>query len=110
MTCHSPRGRAMGIFYACAAATGVLGGPLSGNPPLDGWHCLAAAAAGGIAMISSVGSVPGYAAPWMVEIVRDCTGSCEVPMMLASLFLPAAAPAIQAAPRMAERMAARQAP
>jgi ACS family tartrate transporter-like MFS transporter len=36
------RGRAMGIFYACAAAAGALGGPLSGNLLLlDGWHGLA---------------------------------------------------------------------
>jgi MFS family permease len=36
------RGRAMGIFYACGAAAGVLGGPVSGNLLLlDGWHGLA---------------------------------------------------------------------
>jgi ACS family tartrate transporter-like MFS transporter len=36
------RGRAMGIFYACGAAAGVLGGPLSGNLLLlNGWHGLA---------------------------------------------------------------------
>ena len=68
-----------------------------------------AAAAGGIAIINSVGNISGYAAPQMVGIVRDYTGSYEVPMMVASLFMLAAALCIMAAPRMAERMAARQA-
>ena len=32
----------MGMFYACGAAAGVLGGPLSGNLlQLDGWHGVA---------------------------------------------------------------------
>jgi len=67
-----------------------------------------AAAAGGIAIINSVGNISGYAAPQMVGIVRDYTGSYEVPMMVASLFMLAAGLCIMAAPRMAERVAARQ--
>ena len=66
------------------------------------------AAAGGIAIINSVGNISGYAAPQMVGIVRDYTGRYDVPMLVASLFMLAAALCIMAAPRMAERMASRQ--
>jgi MFS transporter, ACS family, tartrate transporter len=65
-----------------------------------------AAAAGGIAIINSVGNVSGYVAPQMVGIVRDYTGSYEVPMVVASLFMLAAAVCIMVAPRTAARMAA----
>jgi len=65
-----------------------------------------AAAAGGIAIINSVGNISGYVAPQLVGIVRDYTGSYEVPMMVASLFMLAAAVCIVAAPRTAARMAA----
>jgi ACS family tartrate transporter-like MFS transporter len=68
-----------------------------------------AAAAGGIAIINSVGNISGYAAPQMVGIVRDYTGNYEVPMMLASLFMLAAGICIAWAPRMAARMQPRPA-
>jgi ACS family tartrate transporter-like MFS transporter len=68
-----------------------------------------AAAAGGIAIINSVGNISGYAAPQMVGIVRDYTGSYEVPMMVASLFMLAASVCIVLAPRMAARVALRAA-
>jgi MFS family permease len=68
-----------------------------------------AAAAGGIAIINSVGNISGYAAPQMVAIVRDYTGNYEVPMMVASLFMLAAGICIAMAPRMAARMAPRPA-
>jgi ACS family tartrate transporter-like MFS transporter len=41
----------------------------------------ASAAAGGIAFINSVGNISGYAAPQMVGLLRDTTGSYEVPML-----------------------------
>jgi nitrate/nitrite transporter NarK len=66
-----------------------------------------AAAAGGIAIINSVGNISGYAAPQMVGIVRDYTGSYEVPMMLASLFMLAAGVCIALAPRFAARLETR---
>ncbi len=61
-----------------------------------------AAAAGGIAIINSVGNISGYAAPQMVGIVRDYTGSYEAPMMVASLFMLAACICIVVAPRLAQ--------
>jgi ACS family tartrate transporter-like MFS transporter len=66
-----------------------------------------AAAAGGIAIINSVGNISGYAAPQMVGLVRDYTGSYEVPMMIASIFMLAAGVCVLAAPRTARRTEAR---
>jgi MFS transporter, ACS family, tartrate transporter len=66
-----------------------------------------AAAAGGIAIINSIGNISGYAAPQMVGIVRDYTGNYEVPMMLASLFMLAAGICIALAPRFAAKLEAR---
>jgi ACS family tartrate transporter-like MFS transporter len=58
----------------------------------------------GFAIINSVGDISGYVTPQLVGIIRDYTGSYEVPMMIASLFMLAAAG--WAAPRTAARMAA----
>lgn len=60
-----------------------------------------AAAAGGIAVINSIGNISGYVAPQMVGLLRDATGSYEVPMLVASLFMMAAAAFILVAPRSA---------
>jgi cyanate permease len=42
----------------------------------------ATAAAGGIAFINSVGNMSGYAAPQMVGLLRDLTGSYSIPMLV----------------------------
>ena len=60
-----------------------------------------AAAAGGIAVINSIGNISGYVAPQAVGLLRDATGSYEVPMLVASLFMMAAAAFILVAPRSA---------
>jgi MFS transporter, ACS family, tartrate transporter len=62
-----------------------------------------AAAAGGIAVINSIGNISGYAAPQMVGLLRDATGSYEIPMIVASLFMLAAAICILLSPRVAAR-------
>lgn len=62
-----------------------------------------AAAAGGIAVINSIGNISGYVAPQMVGILRDATGSYEIPMMVASGFMLAAAVCILLSPRAAAR-------
>jgi MFS family permease len=62
-----------------------------------------AAAAGGIAVINSIGNISGYVAPQMVGILRDATGSYQVPMIVASLFMLAAAACILASPRASAR-------
>ena len=41
----------------------------------------AAAAAGGIAMINSVGNISGYAAPQLVGVLRDLTGNYETGLL-----------------------------
>jgi ACS family tartrate transporter-like MFS transporter len=62
-----------------------------------------AAAAGGIAVINSIGNISGYAAPQMVGVLRDATGSYEIPMVVASLFMLVAAICILLSPRAAAR-------
>jgi nitrate/nitrite transporter NarK len=42
----------------------------------------AAAAAGGIAFISSVGNFSGYIAPQLVGLLRDVSGSYRMPMII----------------------------
>jgi len=64
-----------------------------------------AAAAGGIAVINSIGNISGYVAPQMVGILRDAAGSYEIPMMVASLFMAAAAICILLSPRVAAKPA-----
>jgi nitrate/nitrite transporter NarK len=49
-----------------------------------------AAAAAGIAFINSVGGVAGYAAPQLVGILRDATGSYELPMLVIGMAVIAA--------------------
>jgi len=63
----------------------------------------ASAAAGGLAMINAVGNVSGYAAPQMVGLLRDTTGSYAIPMfvvggvvLLAGVLVPVAARAAEA--------------
>ena len=62
-----------------------------------------AAAAGGIAVINSIGNISGYVAPQAVGLLRDATGSYEIPMVVASLFMLAAAICILLSPRVAAR-------
>jgi MFS transporter, ACS family, tartrate transporter len=60
-----------------------------------------AAAAGGIAVINSIGNISGYVAPQTVGVLRDATGSYEIPMIVASLLMLAAAICILLSPRLA---------
>ena len=97
--------------YVALVAYCIAGFGISGTLPTF-WNLPTAwlgpaAAAGGIAIINSVGNVSGYFAPQMVGIVRDYTGGYQVPMMLASLFMLAAGVSIALAPVMAARAAAR---
>ena len=62
-----------------------------------------AAAAGGIAVINSIGNISGYVAPQLVGVLRDATGGYEVPMIVASLFMLAAAVCILLSPHVAAR-------
>ena len=53
--------------------------------------------------INAIGNISGYVAPQMVGVLRDATGSYEVPMVAASLFMLAAAICILLSPRVAAR-------
>jgi ACS family tartrate transporter-like MFS transporter len=61
------------------------------------------AAAGGIAVINSIGNISGYAAPQLVGVLRDATGSYEIPMIAASLFMLAAAACVLVSSRIETR-------
>jgi len=91
---------AMACF--CLAGFGISGSlPTFWNLP-TAWLG-PAAAAGGIAVINSIGNISGYVAPQMVGVLRDATGSYEIPMVVASLFMLAAAVCILLSPRVAGR-------
>ena len=47
----------------------------------------AAAAAGGIAFINSVGNISGYVAPQLVGLLRDATGGYQVPMVVVGVVV-----------------------
>ncbi|MCA8061867.1 MFS transporter [Burkholderia sp. AU38729] len=62
-----------------------------------------AGAAGGIALISSIGVSSGMITPWLVGLIRTRTGSMDLAMlMIAALLAPCAVamlPGVRAAPR-----------
>jgi MFS family permease len=67
-------------------AFGIAAFGISGSLPVF-WNLPtaflgAAAAAGGIAFINSVGNISGYAAPQFVGLLRDVSGSYQMPMMI----------------------------
>lgn len=67
----------------------------------------AAAAAGGIAFINSIGNISGYAAPQMVGLLRDMTGNYEVPMLVVGGLVILAGVLVPVAARTAEAVARR---
>ena len=69
------------IIAFSIAAFGISGSlPVFWNLPTA--FLGAAAAAGGIAFINSVGNISGYAAPQFVGLLRDVSGSYQMPMMI----------------------------
>ncbi len=87
---------AIGCF--CLAGFGIAGSlPCFWNLPTA--FLGPAAAAGGIALINSIGNISGYAAPQVVGLLHDTTGSYEIPMVAASLSMVVAAACILMAPR-----------
>ena len=46
-----------------------------------------AAAAGGIALINSVGNISGYVAPQMVGLLRDTSGGYQIPMLVMGVLV-----------------------
>jgi ACS family tartrate transporter-like MFS transporter len=90
----------LAMAFFCLAGFGISGSlPTFWNLP-TAWLGPAAAAAG-IAVINSIGNISGYAAPQMVGFLRDATGSYQVPMAVASLFMLGAAVCILLSPLVA---------
>ncbi len=71
----------LAIAAFCLASFGISGSlPVFWNLPTA--FLGSAAAAGGIAVINSVGNISGYAAPQLVGLLRDVTGNYEIPMLV----------------------------
>ena len=60
------------------------------------------AAGGGIAFINSVGNISGYAAPQMVGLLRDLTGSYSIPMLVVGALVTVSGLLVPLAARAAE--------
>jgi MFS transporter, ACS family, tartrate transporter len=77
---------AVTIAAFCMAYFGISGSlPVFWNLPTA--FLGAAAAAGGIAFINSVGNISGYAAPQIVGLLHDYSGSYQVPMIVMGLMV-----------------------
>lgn len=84
-----PTSPTLAIAAFCVSSFGIAGAlPVFWNLPTA--FLGQAAAAAGIAFINSVGGVAGYAAPQLVGILRDATGSYELPMVLIGVAVTAA--------------------
>jgi ACS family tartrate transporter-like MFS transporter len=74
-------GSALTIGAFCIGYFGISGSlPVFWNLPTA--FLGAAAAAGGIAFINSVGNISGYAAPQIVGLLHDYSGSYKMPMLV----------------------------
>ena len=74
----------------CVAMFGIASSlPVFWNLPTA--YLGAAAAAGGIAFINSIGNIAGYVAPQVTGVLRDATGGYMVPMLVAGCVMLAAA-------------------
>jgi MFS transporter, ACS family, tartrate transporter len=79
-------GAALTIIAFCIGYFGISGAlPVFWNLPTA--FLGAAAAAGGIAFINSVGNIAGYAAPQTVGLLHDFTGSYQMPMIVMGLMV-----------------------
>jgi MFS family permease len=77
---------ALAIAAFCLASFGISGAlPVFWNLPTA--FLGSAAAAGGIAVINSVGNISGYAAPQLVGLLRDVTGNYEIPMLVMGVLV-----------------------
>ena len=80
---------ALAIASFCVSSFGIAGAlPVFWNLPTA--FLGTAAAAAGIAFINSIGGISGYVAPQLVGILRDATGSYELPMMVIGIAVVAA--------------------
>ena len=76
----------LAIAAFCLSSFGISGAlPVFWNLPTA--FLGAAAAAGGIAFINSVGNVSGYVAPQLVGLLRDASGGYQAPMVMVGVVV-----------------------
>jgi ACS family tartrate transporter-like MFS transporter len=92
-------GAALTITAFCVGYFGISGSlPVFWNLPTA--FLGAAAAASGIAFINSVGNISGYAAPQIVGLLRDYSGSYQTPMIVMGLMVVASGVIVPLAARL----------
>jgi ACS family tartrate transporter-like MFS transporter len=79
-------GAMMGLVALCVAAIGIFGslGPFWAIPTR---YLRGTAAAGGIAVINSVGALAGFVAPYAIGYAKDRTGSFAAGLLIVALSL-----------------------
>jgi len=78
------------VFWMSIAAVGIYGAKAP-FWPLPSMFLTGSAAAGGIALINSVGNLGGFAGPYMMGWVREATGSFKAGLYVLAAFGIAAA-------------------
>jgi len=82
---HSDRTGERRWHIAIPAFAGALAFAMSALPETEGWYGIAAlsvAAAAGIALITSFGSVAGYVSPWLSGLILDSSGPHGMELVL----------------------------
>jgi ACS family tartrate transporter-like MFS transporter len=78
----------LGSYWALAAMSVVAVGIYGSRPsfwPMPSMFLTGAAAAGGIALINSIGNLGGYVGPFIVGWIKDATGSFEMALYFLAL-------------------------
>ncbi len=83
MAAHFSDNALIAMIGLCMATMGALAG-LPMFWPLPAAFLSSAAAAGGIALINSMGQVAGFASPFLVGWIKDLTGSTDVALYILS--------------------------
>jgi len=82
-------------------------GALTGLPmfwPLSGGYLSPAAAAGGLALINSIGQIAGFVSPYLVGWIKDTTGSTNTALyILAAVILVGVALVLRAPGKLVNR-------
>ena len=81
---------AMNPAIALVGLTFATMGALTGLPmfwPLSSGYLSPAAAAGGLALINSIGQIAGFASPYLVGWVKDATGSTNTALYILSVII-----------------------
>jgi len=90
-----------GVLALCLAAIGIFGtlGPFWTIPTR---FLRGTAAAGGIAIVNSVGALAGFVAPYLIGWTYERTGSFTIGLSVVAASLAAGAVLVQCVPRTAD--------